>query len=205
MDTDREAIGTNAHELPMVLAALARNDEELRQAPYRVLQDWQQIYGGNLLIVLPDTFGTAAFLRDAPDWIADWTGFRPDSAPPIEGGEMILKWWRAKGRNPQDKLLVFSDALDVETIEATYRHFHGKVRMSFGWGTNLTNDFEGCAPRPNDQINAISLVCKVKDANGRPAVKLSDNPNKAMGVPGEIERYLRVFGAEGHVKQPVLV
>ncbi len=90
-----------------------------RQAPYRVLQDWQTFYGGNLLIVLPDTFGTAAFLRDAPDWIADWTGFRPDSAPPIEEGEMILDWWRRKSRNPQDKLIVFSDVLDVETIENT--------------------------------------------------------------------------------------
>jgi nicotinate phosphoribosyltransferase len=205
MDTDLEAIGTNAHELPMVLAALAGSDEELRQAPYQVLQNWQQFYGGNLLIVLPDTFGTASFLRHAPDWIADWTGFRPDSAPPIEGGEMIIDWWRAKGKNPQDKLLVFSDALDVETIEAAYRHFHGKVRMSFGWGTNLTNDFEGCAPKPIDQLNAISLVCKVTEADGRPAVKLSDNPNKAVGTPAEIARYLRVFGAEGRVEQPVLI
>jgi nicotinate phosphoribosyltransferase len=205
MDTDLEAIGTNAHELPMVLAALAGSDEELRQAPYQVLQNWQQFYGGNLLIVLPDTFGTASFLRHAPDWIADWTGFRPDSAPPIEGGEMIIDWWRAKGRNPQDKLMVFSDALDVETIEAAYRHFQGKVRMSFGWGTNLTNDFEGCAPKPIDQLNAISLVCKVTEANGRPAVKLSDNPNKAIGTPGEIARYLKVFGAEGRAEKPVLI
>ena len=205
MDTDLEAIGTNAHELPMVLAALAGSDEELLQAPYRVLQNWQQFYGGNLLIVLPDTFGTASFLRHAPDWIADWTGFRPDSAPPVEGGEMIIDWWRAKGKNPQDKLLVFSDALDVETIESSYRHFHGKVRMSFGWGTNLTNDFEGCAPKPIDQLNAISLVCKVTEANGRPAVKLSDNPNKAVGTPGEIARYLKVFGAEGRVEQAVRI
>src|SRR6516162_3836256 len=81
MDNDLEAIGTNAHELPMVLAALAGTDEELRRAPYQVLRDWQRYYGGNLLIVLPDTFGTTAFMRDAPDWVADWTGFRPDSAP----------------------------------------------------------------------------------------------------------------------------
>jgi nicotinate phosphoribosyltransferase len=205
MDNDLEAIGTNAHELPMVLAALARNDDELRQAPYRVLQDWQRLYAGNLLIVLPDSFGTASFLRSAPDWIADWTGFRPDSAPPIEGGEAILAWWRAKGRDPREKLLVFSDALDVDTIENTYRHFAGKVRMSFGWGTNLTNDFVDCAPTPNDTLKAISLVCKVSSANGRPAVKLSDNPSKAMGSPTEIARYLRVFGAEGRVEQPVLV
>lgn len=205
MDNDLEAIGTNAHELPMVLAALANNDEELRAAPYRVLRDWERYYDGNLRIVLPDTFGTAAFLRSAPDWVADWTGFRPDSAPPIESGEMILGWWRSKGRDPKDKLLVFSDALDIDTIEKTYRHFAGKVRMSFGWGTNLTNDFAGCAPRPNERLTAISLVCKVASANGRPAVKLSDNPLKATGNRSDIERYLRVFGHEGRVEQQVLV
>jgi nicotinate phosphoribosyltransferase len=205
MDNDLEAIGTNAHELPMVLAALATGDDELRRAPYQVLRDWQRYYAGNLLIVLPDTFGTAAFLREAPDWIADWTGFRPDSAPPVAGGEEIIAWWRQHGRDPRDKLLVFSDALDADTIETTYRHFAGKARMSFGWGTNLTNDFDGCAPLPDDGLRAISLVCKVSSANGRPAVKLSDNPNKATGDPEEIARYLRVFGGEGRVEREVVV
>jgi nicotinate phosphoribosyltransferase len=205
MDNDLEAIGTNAHELPMVLAALTDSDEELKQAPYRVLQEWQRYYGGNLLVVLPDAFGTASFLRAAPDWIADWTGFRPDSAPPIEGGEEIIAWWRSKGKDPRDKLLVFSDALDVETIEMAYRHFDGKARMSFGWGTNLTNDFKDCAPKPNSRLEAISLVCKVSEANGRPAVKLSDNLNKATGTPAEIARYLRIFGSDGLDKRAVAV
>lgn len=205
MDTDLEAVGTNAHELPMVLAALANSEAELRQAPYQVLLDWQRYYGGNLLIVLPDAFGTAAFLRDAPDWVADWTGFRPDSAPPIEGGERIVSWWRKKGKDPKSKILIFSDGLEVDTIIDTYRHFHGKVRMAFGWGTNLTNDFEGCAPVPTDRLNAISLVCKVTEANGRPAVKLSDNPEKATGDKAEIARYLRIFGEEDRVKQAVKV
>jgi nicotinate phosphoribosyltransferase len=205
MDSDLEAIGTNAHELPMVLAALARSEEELRSAPYKVLRDWQRYYGGNLLVVLPDAFGTEAFLRDAPDWVADWKGFRPDSAPPIEGGERIIEWWRAKGQDPREKLLVFSDALDADTIERAYKHFAGRVRMSFGWGTNLTNDFEGCAPKPNDGLRAISLVLKVSEANGRPAVKLSDNPKKAVGEPAEIERYLRLFGGAARVEQEVLV
>jgi nicotinate phosphoribosyltransferase len=205
MDTDLEALGTNAHELPMVLAALAGSDAELKAAPYKVLQDWQRYYGGNLLIVLPDAFGTASFLRDAPDWVADWTGFRPDSAPAIEGGEKIIEWWRAHGRDPRDKLLIFSDGLDVDTIEKAYHHFKGKVRMAFGWGTNLTNDFEDCAPAHNDALRAISLVCKVTSANGRPAVKLSDNPEKATGEPAEIERYLRLFGSADRVRQTVTV
>jgi nicotinate phosphoribosyltransferase len=170
-----------------------------------VLEDWQQYYGGNLLVVLPDTFGTRSFLRNAPDWVADWRGFRPDSAPPVAGGEEIMAWWRAHGRNPKEKLLVFSDALDAETIESTYRHFRGHVQMSFGWGTNLTNDFRGCAPTPTAVLDPISLVCKVTNANGRPAVKLSDNPGKALGAPDEVARYLRVFGGDGRVEQAIAV
>jgi nicotinate phosphoribosyltransferase len=205
MDSDLEAVGTNAHELPMVLAALADSERELRESPYRVLEDWKQYYGGNLLIVLPDAFGTASFLRDAPDWVADWTGFRPDSAPAIEGGEKIIDWWKSKGRDPRQKLLIFSDGLDVDSIEEAYHHFHGRVRMAFGWGTNLTNDFEGCSPVAIPGLTPISLVCKVTRANGRPAVKLSDNPQKATGDPREIARYLKIFGTEDFVEQPVLV
>ncbi|NVP54936.1 nicotinate phosphoribosyltransferase [Mycoplana rhizolycopersici] len=205
MDTDLEALGTNAHELPMVAAALAANDAELAEAPYKVLQDWNRLYGGNLLIVLPDAFGTAAFLKHAPDWVADWTGFRPDSAPPIEGGEKIIAWWKEKGRDPREKLLIFSDGLDVNTIIETYEHFKGRVRMSFGWGTNLTNDFVGCAPHPFRGLDPISVVCKVSDAGGRPAVKLSDNPQKATGEPAEVQRYLKFFGTEDFVELPVKV
>lgn len=187
------------------IAALTDSDAELKASPYRVLQEWQRYYGGNLLVVLPDAFGTASFLRGAPDWVADWTGFRPDSAPPIEGGEEIIAWWRSKGRDPREKLLVFSDALDVETIEKAYRHFDGKVRMSFGWGTNLTNDFKDCAPKHNSRLEAISLVCKVSEADGRPAVKLSDNLAKATGTPEEIARYMRIFGSDGLGKRAVAI
>ncbi|MDQ0420329.1 nicotinate phosphoribosyltransferase [Peteryoungia aggregata LMG 23059] len=205
MDSDLEAVGTNAHELPMVIAALANSEAELAAAPYQVLKDWKRLYGGNLLIVLPDAFGTTSFLEHAPEWVADWTGFRPDSAPPIEGGEKIIDWWKKMGRDPRQKLLIFSDGLDVDAIIDTYRHFAGRVRMSFGWGTNLTNDFAGCAPREIAGLKPISIVCKVSEANGRPAVKLSDNPRKATGDPAEVERYLRFFGSQDRVEQAVLV
>ncbi len=205
MQAGVEAIGTNAHELPMVEAALADDDAGIAAAPYRVLAEWQRHYGGNLLIALPDAYGTAAFLRDAPDWLADWTGFRPDSMPPIEGGEQILRWWQERGVDPASKLLIFSDGMDVDSIIATYEHFHGRVRMSFGWGTNLTNDFRGCDPLGGEGLKPISLVCKVVSADGRPAVKLSDNPAKATGDPADIARYLRIFGENGRVASPVAV
>jgi nicotinate phosphoribosyltransferase len=55
--------------------------------------------------------------------------------------------------------------------------------MAFGWGTNLTNDFEDARRSRPTRLDPISLVCKVIEANGRPAVKLSDNPEKATGDP----------------------
>jgi nicotinate phosphoribosyltransferase len=157
------------------------------------------------LIALPDAFGTKAFLRDAPEWVADWTGFRPDSAPPISAGEEIITWWKEKGQNPKEKLLVFSDAMDVGSIEEIYRHFAGRVRISFGWGTNLTNDFVDCAPNGSADLDPISIVCKVTSVDGRPAVKLSDNPEKSTGSPPELDRYLRVFGDAGRVRTAVHV
>lgn len=188
---DLEAIGTNAHELPMVYAALADNDEELARAPYEVLSDWHEEHDGNLRIILPDTYGTEGFLDNAPDWLAGWTGIRIDSGDPATGAETAIEWWKSRGEDPREKLVIFSDGLDVAKIEQLAAQFKGRVKVSFGWGTLLTNDFRGLVP--GDSLAPFSLVCKAVSANGRPTVKLSDNPRKAMGPTDEIARYKRVF------------
>lgn len=198
-----EAVGTNAHELPMVYAALAEDDAALARAPYAVLADWQQDYAGNLLVMLPDTYGTTGFLADAPAWIDAWTGIRIDSKEPIAGGEEAIAWWRSRGTDPRDKLAIFSDGLDIDTIEAIHGHFHGRVRIGYGWGTLLTNDFRGLVP--DGRLDPISIVCKVIAADGRPTVKISDNPSKAIGPAEEIARYKRVFGVAKQEAMPVLV
>ena len=192
MRRDIEAVGTNAHELPMVYAALARNDDALRAAPYRVLADWHEEHSGNLRIILPDTYGTKGFLQNAPDWLAGWTGIRIDSGDPAEGAETAIAWWQSRGEDPRQKLVIFSDGLDVAKIRELHARFAGRVKVSFGWGTLLTNDFRGLVP--GDALAPFSLVCKAVSADGHPTVKLSDNPVKAMGPAAEIARYKRVFG-----------
>ena len=187
-----EAIGTNAHELPMVYSALADTDAELAQAPYQVLADWHDEHDGNLRIILPDTYGTEGFLRNAPDWLAGWTGIRIDSGDPATGAETAIRWWKERGEDPREKLVIFSDGLDVDKIIELQTQFSGRVRVSFGWGTLLTNDFRGLTP--GDGLAPFSLVCKAVSANGRATVKLSDNPRKAMGPQDQIDRYKRVFG-----------
>ena len=203
MRRDIEAIGTNAHELPMVYSALADSDAELANAPYQVLADWHEEHDGNLRIMLPDTYGTAGFLQNAPDWLSGWTGIRIDSGDPAAGAETAIQWWRSKGEDPREKLVIFSDGLDVDQIEALHKQFLGRVKVSFGWGTMLTNDFRDFVP--NDALAPFSLVCKAVSANGRPTVKLSDNPNKAMGPADEIARYKRVFGVGDQTAQKVIV
>jgi nicotinate phosphoribosyltransferase len=203
MRRDIEAIGTNAHELPMVYAALAEDDEGLRAAPYRVLENWHQDYDGNLRVILPDTYGTKGFLERAPEWLASWTGIRIDSGRPEEGAETAIAWWQSKGQDPREKLVIFSDGLDVDRIEGLYHRFQGRVKLGFGWGTLLTNDFRGLTS--DDALAPFSLVCKAVSANGRPTVKLSDNPAKALGPADEVQRYRRVFEVGAQTAEPVLV
>jgi nicotinate phosphoribosyltransferase len=192
---DLEAMGTNAHELPMALAALSNDDEALHDSQYRVLDLWQKSYGGELLIMLPDTFGTTQFLQGAPDWVADWTGQRCDSKDPFVAGDEYIAWLMSRGRDARRKRLIASDGLDCDDIIALHKYFNGRIRFSAGWGTLLTNDFRGCHPRGEHDFDPISLVCKLMTVNGRPAVKLSDNVHKATGPEQEIERYRHVFGS----------
>jgi nicotinate phosphoribosyltransferase len=99
--------------------------------------------------------------------------------------------------------VIFSDGLDVDKIIELQRQFKGRVRVSFGWGTMMTNDFKGLTE--GDALAPFSLVCKAIKANGRPTVKLSDNPNKAMGPAEEIARYKRVFGVGEQERVEVVV
>jgi nicotinate phosphoribosyltransferase len=121
---DLEAIGTNAHELPMVYAALAETDEDLARAPYDVLSDWHEEHEGNLRIILPDTYGTKGFLENAPDWLTGWTGYPhrfrrpghgrgdrhrlveiPGRGPDGEAGDLLRRPGRGQDRGPARPVL----------------------------------------------------------------------------------------------------
>jgi len=203
MRREVEAIGTNAHELPMVYTALAKNDRELIQAPYKVFQDWQEEHDGNLLILLPDTYGSKKFLTDAPAWMSKWTGIRVDSGDPRSAAKLAIDWWKSRGENPKNKLLIFSDGLDVPKIIELNNEFSNQTKVAFGWGTLMTNDFRGLLS--NNSLDPFSLVCKAISADDNQTVKLSDNPNKAMGPKSEVDRYKNIFGLSNQKKIDLVV
>ncbi len=182
-----DPVGTVAHEVFMVGAGLAGDSEAaIRESPTRVLEAWWEMFGPAAALVPTDTWGSGFFFRETSGiWAERLRGVRHDSGDPVAHGERALGWRAGHGLDPRDFALVFSDGLELPEILALHRRFAGRARVSFGWGTNLTND---CG------LPVRSLVVKPVRAAGRPLVKLSDNPGKSTGEPEDIRRYRHIFG-----------
>lgn len=194
-----EAVGTNAHELPMALTALARHvsEDAMRNAPYKVLKLWQRLYAHKSLIMLDDAYGSDVFRRGLPDYfLKTFKGFRHDSGDPFQYGEDVIELYRQKGIDPTGRLIIFSDGLNPQKAIDLLEHFQGRIMVAFGMGTNLTNDF--------GLIKPLSLVMKIIEAAGNSAVKLSNNLNKATGDPKEVAYYKKVFGYTNTAKEAVV-
>ena len=181
---------TFGHELFMVRAALAGGDDDtLRNSHNQVLQDWWELYGHSLSIALTDTFGSEFFFSDmTAEQARQWKGLRQDSGDPFVFGERAIQFYRDAGLSNdeiKDKLIVFSDGLELQKILDLSARFEGRIKTTFGWGTNLTNDLG---------LPTLSLVVKATSVDGHSTVKLSDNIAKAMGTKEDIARYARVFG-----------
>ncbi len=194
-----EAVGTNAHELPMALTALARHTspQAMRDAPYKVLKLWQRLYGHKSLIMLDDAYGSDVFRKHLPRHLLNaFKGFRHDSGDPIQYGEDVIHHYEINGIDPSGRVIIFSDGLNPQKVVQIADHFRGRIGVAFGMGTNLTNDM--------GHIKAWSLVMKIAEAAGNPAVKLSNNLNKATGDPAEVAYYKHVFGYTNTASEEVV-
>lgn len=202
---DENPIGTNAHELPMVMTALVDgNTDDMRQAQYVGLKQWEELYGQGLRIALPDTYGSEQFFANAPAWLTSWRGQRQDSGDPVIEGERYMSWLKQYDIEPMSKITIFSDGLDVAEMKSISEHFAHKHLHAYGWGTLFTNDFRGSVPG-NDDMRPFSMACKVVSADGHPCVKLSNDVSKATGPKSAIAKYLEVFGSSGRTERNVVV
>jgi len=163
-------IGTMAHEWLMGISAL----EGLRFANRHALDIWSKIFHGRLGIALTDTFGTNVFFEDFNGYLARlFDGVRHDSGDALDFAHKVISHYKKLGIDPNTKTIVFSDGLDVDTALKIQKELDGLVRISFGIGTHLTNDYAGSKP--------LNMVIKLSECNGVPVVKLSDTPEKAIG------------------------
>ena len=144
---------------------------------------WAKEYRGDLGIALSDVYGLNAFLRDFDMYFCKlFDGARHDSGDPFEWGERLLAHYQANRVDPSSKTLVFSNNLNFQTAMDIARRFQGRCKVSFGIGTNLTNDM-GVPP--------LQVVMKMVRCNGQPVAKVSDEPEKTMCDDPAYLSYLR--------------
>jgi len=167
-------IGTMAHELAMVLAVIYG----FQSANEKLLELWAEEFGGELGIALTDTFTTEVFFRSFDRKFAMlFDGLRQDSGSPEEFTDKALAHYQKLGIDPTSKTIVFSDGLNFVKAVDINKYCQGKIKCSFGIGTNFTNDV-GAKP--------LNIVIKVTSAQKpgwpwTPAIKLSDANGKITG------------------------
>ena len=179
-------LGTMAHEYLQACQALG---PRLRDSQVYGFEKWAHEYRGDLGIALSDVYGMNAFLRDFDMYFCKlFDGARHDSGDPFDWGERLIAHYKKNRVDPITKTLIYSDSLDFPLAVKLYQRFHGRVKLAFGIGTNLTNDL-GYKP--------LQIVMKMVQCNGQPVAKVSDTPAKNMCEDENYLNYLRqVFEIE---------
>ena len=181
-------IGTHAHEWFMFHAA----EYGFKMANEIALEHWVDVYRGDLGVALSDTFTNDVFFRQFDKKFSKlFDGVRHDSGDPLEFADKTIKHYVDNGINPLYKYIIFSDGLNLEKVEEITNYCKGKIGISFGIGTNLTNDV-GLKP-----MNIVMKLFGVQSINNEwiPTVKLSDEKGKYTGDPKMIElakEFLRI-------------
>ena len=176
--------GTVAHENIMFHAAVFG----YKRANYLTIEDWIKVYDGSLGTALIDTYTTPSFLRTLTRKQAHLlSGFRQDSGDEYKVGNMIINRLKEFGIDPKSKVIVFSNALNMDKAKDIYDYFNGRCKVAFGIGTNLTCDpgIEGYSA-----ANAVAKLVRCRLSNKDPwekCIKISDDLGKHMGDDYEFE------------------
>jgi len=175
-------IGTCAHEWTCSHLGFV---DDIKVAQKRALHVWQQEYSGELGVALSDTFTSEAFFRDFDKVLSSsYSATRHDSGCPFDYGEKVISHYEGYGIDPRTKGVVFSDGLTIEKAIDIWIRFAGRISVSFGIGTSLSND---CSVKP------LNIVMKLLECNGTPLVKISDEPEKAIGCPEMIKKVKEAY------------
>ncbi|MBP4137660.1 nicotinate phosphoribosyltransferase [Flavobacterium geliluteum] len=187
MVNNKRPLGTHAHEWFMFHAA----QYGFKMANLISLEHWTQVYGGDLGIALTDTYTTDIFFDQFDKKYSKlFDGVRHDSGDPIAFAQKVIAHYTKMGIDPRSKMIVFSDSLNYEKVKIIANFCQDKIKMSFGIGTNFTND----VGLPS--MNMVIKLTEVKSdhAHWQGVVKLSDEKNKNTGTPEMIALAKEVLG-----------
>lgn len=187
MKYDVKPIGTQAHEMYMLYAAIYG----VNNANSKMIEHWEQDYNGKFLTALTDTYTSDIFFKQMTAQQARfWQGLRQDSGDPLVYLEKAIAFYEIHGINPKNKRIVFSDSLDVNKALQIRDAAKGRIECVFGIGTNLTNDV---GAQPLNIVIKLDAVQKSGSADIYNTVKLSDTPGKSTGDPKTVVEYKSIL------------
>ncbi len=174
-------IGTEAHEWFMFHGA----KYGFQMANELGLKHWADVFKGSLGTALCDTYTTESFLKAFDMKYAKlYDGVRQDSGDVYEFAEKIIAHYKKLGIDPLSKTIVFSDSLDPEKAKQISNWCNGKIKCSFGIGTNLSNDV---GVTPLNMVIKMSAAKPTPEDEWIPTIKLSDVAGKHTGDVKMIE------------------
>nr|WP_314772313.1 nicotinate phosphoribosyltransferase [uncultured Porphyromonas sp.] len=182
--------GTHPHEWVQFHGAMFG----YKMANYMAMEDWINVYDGDLGTVLTDTYTTDVFMQNFSKKHAMlFTSLRHDSGDPLLFADKVIARYRELRVDPQIKYIIFSDSLDAERAIEIAKHCKGRIGTSFGIGTNFSNDV-GAGIQPMNIVMKL-WKCKMTEKDKwHPCVKLSDVDGKHTGEPEEIDLAQRTLG-----------
>ena len=182
--------GTHPHEWIQFHGAMFG----YKMANYMAMEDWINVYDGDLGTVLTDTYTTDVFMRNFSKKHAMlFTSLRHDSGDPLQFTEKVIARYRELRVDPTIKYIIFSDGLDPERAIEIANYCKGRIGASFGIGTNFSNDV-GNGVRPMNIVMKLWKCKMTEKERWNPCVKLSDVDGKHTGEPDEIELAQRTLG-----------
>ena len=184
MKYDMKPMGTHPHEWFMFHGA----QFGYKHANYMALENWVNVYDGDLGIALSDTYTSGIFLNNLSRKQAKlFDGVRCDSGDEFDFTDKLITRYRELGIDSTTKTIVFSNALDFEKALDIQIHCRGRIRCAFGIGTNLTND---TGFKPSNIVMKLTQ-CKMNiNQEWRECVKLSDDVGKYIGREKEVRACL---------------
>ena len=182
--------GTHPHEWIQFHGAMYG----YKMANYMSMEDWINVYDGDLGTVLTDTYTTDVFMRNFSKKHAMlYTSVRHDSGDPFVFTDKVIQRYQELRVDPKIKYIIFSDGLNVERAIEIANYCKGRIGASFGIGTNFSCDV-------GNDIKARNIVmklwqCKMTERDRwHPCVKLSDVGGKHTGEASEIRLAQETLG-----------
>ena len=168
-------MGTHPHEWFMFHGA----QFGYKNANYMALENWVKVYDGDLGIALSDTYTSKIFLQNFSLKQAKlFDGVRQDSGDPFKFATSVIDRYTQLRIDPMTKTIVFSDALTFPKALEIQNYCKGRIRCSFGIGTNLTNDV---GVKPLNIVMKLTSCQMTKNTPVYNCVKLSDDEGKHIG------------------------